>query len=138
MFNIFRFNHWELRVQAAESVAFIAKMYGTTYTTLLPRVTKTLAKALVVDSSAGEGLKPLSTHYGAIVALSLLGPLVIDSVLLPILEEYMRVLPDLEKTSQSDAERVMEAWRNAISLWREHFGKEAPADKIQSLKKLKL
>ena len=127
-----------MRIQAAEIVALIAKTYGDTYTTLLPRVTKTLAKALSVDPSSGEAVKPLTTHFGAIVGLTMLGPLVVDSILLAILEDYFKALPELPRESEEDSERVIEAWKNAAEQWKEHFGSDAPSSKVKLLQKHKL
>lgn len=127
-----------MRIQAAEIVALIARTYGNTYTTLIPRVTKTLAKALSVDPNSGEPIKPLTTHFGAIVGLTMLGPLVVDSILLPMAEEYLRVFPELPRESEDDSERVLQAWQSAAEQWREHFGADAPADKLDLLKKLNL
>lgn len=111
-------------------VAFIAKTYGNTYTTLLPRVTKTLAKAI---ASEADSVKPMTTHYGAIVGLTLLGPNVIDSVLFPMLEGYMKALPQLEGTTL-DREKVKEALQNAAEQWRQHFGSDADKSKLILLK----
>lgn len=112
-----------MRLQASELVAFIAKTYGNTYTTLLPRVTKTLAKALSYDSTSNE-IKPFSTHFGAIVGLTLLGTNVIDSVLMPMLEPYLKFISDdanLECLgTEQEKEKVLSALENALNQWREH------------------
>ena len=112
-----------MRLQASELVAFIAKTYGNTYTTLLPRVSKTLAKALSYDSSTNE-IKPFSTHFGAIVGLTLLGTNVIDSVLMPMLENYLKFISDEGNSGklgiQEEREKVLSALENAINQWREH------------------
>ena len=42
--------------------------FGATYTSLQPKITKTLLTAFL------EPTKPLTTHFGAVVALSALGP----------------------------------------------------------------
>ena len=122
LFLFFSFDHWSLRLQASELVAFITKTYGNTYTTLLPRVTKTLAKALSYDSSTNE-IKPFSTHFGAIVGLTLLGTNVIDSVLMPMLENYLKFISDNEYSenlgTQQEKEKVLSALENAINQWRE-------------------
>ncbi len=127
-----------MRIQAAEIVALIAKSYGNTYATLLPRVTKTLARALTVDPASGEGLKPLTTHFGAIVGLTMLGPLVVDSILLCMVEDYFRALPDLPRESEEESEKVFEAWKNAVEVWREHFGADADGVKVKLLQKHQL
>ena len=118
----FSFDHWSLRLQAAELVAFTAKTYGNTYTTLLPRVTKTLAKALSYDPAINE-IKPFSTHFGAIVALTLLGTNVIDSVLMPMLENYLNFMADEGNAeilgSEEEKGKVLAALENAINQWKE-------------------
>lgn len=118
----------------------IAKTYGTTYTTLLPRVTKTLAKALVTsDATTNDGVvthetRPLTTHFGAVVALTLLGPAVVDSVLVPILEPYMAAFSEMRRsatvTGPEDANKVLLAWRNALEQWGNHFGADADGTKL--------
>ena len=120
--SFFSFDHWSLRLQAAELVAFIGKTYGNTYTTLLPRVTKTLAKALSYDPASNE-VKPFSTHFGAIVTLTLLGTNVIDSVLMPMLESYLNFIADEGNSailgSQEEKGKVLAALENAINQWKE-------------------
>ena len=119
---LFSFDHWSLRLQAAELVAFIAKTYGNTYTTLLPRVTKTLAKALSYDPATNE-IKPFSTHFGAIVALTLLGTNVINSVLMPMLESYLDFMADEGNArilgNEEEKGKVLAALENAINQWKE-------------------
>lgn len=113
-----------MRLQASELVAFIAKTYGNTYTTLLPRITKTLAKALSYDPSTNE-IKPFSTHFGAIVALTLLGTNVIDSVLMPMLKSYLEFISDPQNIDSlgtpEEKDKLMSALENAINQWKEHF-----------------
>ncbi len=127
-----------MRIQAAEIVALIAKSYGSTYSTLLPRVTKTLAKALSVDVASGEAVKPLTTHFGAIVGLTMLGPLVVDSILLAMIEDYFKAFGELPSESEEDTERVLQAWRNAAEQWQEHFGGVEDSDKLNLLKQHQL
>lgn len=119
-----RFDHWSLRLQAAELVAFISKTYGNTYTTLLPRVTKTLARALSYDPATNE-IKPFSTHFGAIVGLTLLGTNVIDSVIMPMLKEYLEFISDPQNAeilgNEEEKSKVLSALENAINQWKEHF-----------------
>ena len=113
-----------MRLQAAEIVALISKTYGDTYTTLLPRVTKTLAKALCYDPAVNE-VKPFSTHFGAIVGLTLLGTSVLDSVLMPMLEDYLAFVKDVENSKvlgePEEKEKVLSALKNAINQWKEHY-----------------
>lgn len=113
-----------MRLQAAELVAFIAKTYGNTYTTLLPRVTKTLAKALSYDPSTNE-IKPFSTHFGAIVGLTLLGTNAIDSILMPMIKNYLEFISEPGNAhvlgTEEEKTKVMSALENAINQWKEHF-----------------
>lgn len=129
---ILSFDHWSLRLQAAELVAFIAKTYGTTYTTLLPRVTKTLAKALSYDPATNE-IKPFSTHFGAIVALTLLGTHVIDSILMPMLENYLDFIAEAGNSeilgTEEEKGKVLAALENSINQWKEHHD-SSPYDSI--------
>eukprot|EP01050_Picozoa_sp_SAG11_P011040 SAG11_NODE_1143_length_5699_cov_9.955000_1_plen_562_part_00 len=86
-------NHWKLRDYAASLVALACRKFGAAYTNLQPRITKTLLNAFVSPS------RPLTTHYGAAVALSALGPHTIHTLLLPNLKTYMRRLePELTST----------------------------------------
>ncbi len=57
-------DHWTLRNFAAYLISTICKRYGNNYSTLQPRITKTLVRALLDPG------KPLTTHYGAIVGIS--------------------------------------------------------------------
>ncbi len=113
-----------MRLQSAELVAFIAKTYGNTYTTLLPRVTKTLAKALSYDKATNE-IKPFSTHFGAIVGLTLLGTNVLDSILMPMLKNYLEFISESGNAvvlgTETEKTKVMSALENAINQWKEHF-----------------
>ena len=52
-------DHWSLRDDAANTVAFICAKFGAAYPSIQPRLTRTLLRALL-------DTKPLSTHYGAI------------------------------------------------------------------------
>jgi transcription initiation factor TFIID subunit 6 len=123
-FLIFSFDHWSLRLQAAEIVALITNKYKDTYTTLLPRITKTLAKALSYDPAINE-VKPFSTHFGAIVGLTLMGTNVVDSVLMPMLDEYIVFIKDADNLkalgSAQELEKVISALRNAVNQWKEHY-----------------
>jgi transcription initiation factor TFIID subunit 6 len=77
-----REDHWALRRYSAKLLANILDRYSEQYPTLLPRVTKTLLVALVDDA------KPISTKYGAVVALSLLGVEVCRLCLVPNAKKY--------------------------------------------------
>jgi transcription initiation factor TFIID subunit 6 len=87
-------DHWALRDFAAELVADICSKFGRSYTTVQPRITKTLTGALLDQS------RPLTTHYGAIVGLGALGFRVVDLLLLPHIDEYSKhLLKILDETA---------------------------------------
>lgn len=112
-------DHWKLRDYAAEIIAFVSSRYdavssvtadarrwGKTYSTLLPRLTKTLLNAFLDPS------RPLTTHYGGIRGLGALGQETLLLSVLPNVAAYMHTLrPDLEPSSprHADARRVRQA-----------------------------
>ena len=79
-------DHWALRDYAAELVAMVCEKYGPAYDALQPRITKTLLGAFTNPG------RPRTTHYGAIVALTKLGPHTIHSLVLPNLKEFIGAL----------------------------------------------
>ena len=79
-------DHWRLRHQAAHLVVQLLGRFGGKYKELQPRVTQTLLDALRNVS------KPLTTHYGAVVGLQMLGPLVVHCLLLPTMPAYLEQL----------------------------------------------
>jgi len=123
------FDHWALRRQAADLVALIVSKYGDTYTTLLPRITKTLSKAF--DPS-----RSLPSHYGAVVALTRLGPLVVDSVLLAVVEAgYLdEVVPRVSGRTAFEEEMLMEALRDAACLWTQSCSDPAKLSLLRATK----
>eukprot|EP01083_Nonionella_stella_P272627 924635_1 len=79
-------DHWSLRQHAALLVKLVCDQFGDRYPKLRTRISKTLTKALMNAS------KPLSTHYGAIIGLEILGPELISAVLVPIAASYTEKL----------------------------------------------
>lgn len=80
---------------------FFLRRYSNSYENLQPRVTKTLMKAFR-DSG-----KPLSTHYGAIVGVTALGPQAIENVILPHFSTYLKAIEP--QTSSTDSVKLKEA-----------------------------
>jgi histone H3/H4 len=117
-----RENHWALRDFAAELIAIICAKYGPAYSSVQPRITKTLNDALM------DVKRPLTTHYGAIVGLGVLGAHVVDLLLVPSIVDYSNlVLTVLDDTADKPKSiRRMEAakvygalaWAVCISLKR--------------------
>ncbi|GAB0495363.1 hypothetical protein MMPV_006663 [Pyropia vietnamensis] len=81
-----REDHWALRDYAAGVVGVVVSAYAGRYTSLQPRITKTLVNA-VLDPS-----RPLTTHYGATVGLAALGGVVVERLLLPHVAAYAPLL----------------------------------------------
>lgn len=108
-------NHWELRDFTANLVHDICKRFGKDYRDLQPRIIKTLLHAFL------DPTKPMTTHYGAIVGLSLMGPLVIQSVLLPNMIAYLTLLlPELSSSNEVkrlEANKCYEALLNAAGKY---------------------
>lgn len=75
-----------VREFAAILLNHIITVYGLSYTTLSPRVTRTLLRALL-DSS-----KPLGTHYGALLGLKNMGDEVIKLVLVGNLKMWTNLV----------------------------------------------
>lgn len=99
-------NHWALRQFAATLVASICIKFGNSYQTLQPRVTRTLLRAFL------DPAKPLTTHYGAIIGLSKLGPDVIKALVIPNIKIYVPMLiPIIEDTDSANTLRRAEAMK---------------------------
>lgn len=105
--------HWSVRLDAADMLAFICRTYGAAYHTIVPRVTRTLAKTL------SDPAKPLTSHYGAIVGLTALGPATVESVVLPVLADYARALglDDPAAERSLDLAKVHQAIADACKAW---------------------
>ncbi|KAI5952689.1 taf6 [Candida jiufengensis] len=69
-------NQLTIREFASILLEHIIKVYGSSYSTLRPRVTRTLLRALL------DSTKPIGTHYGALLGLKNLGNEVIKLVLI--------------------------------------------------------
>eukprot|EP00288_Rhodomonas_lens_P008620 CAMPEP_0177727832 /NCGR_PEP_ID=MMETSP0484_2-20121128/20537_1 /TAXON_ID=354590 /ORGANISM="Rhodomonas lens, Strain RHODO" /LENGTH=377 /DNA_ID=CAMNT_0019240523 /DNA_START=61 /DNA_END=1191 /DNA_ORIENTATION=- len=79
--------HWPLRDRAAGLLTFIVNRHAASYTTLQSRITSTLLHAFL------DPARPLTTHYGAIVGLSALGPQTLNQLVLPHISAYAQLLP---------------------------------------------
>lgn len=73
--------------------------FGSSYSTLKPRVTRTLLRALL-DSS-----KPVGTHYGALLGLEKLGPEVMKLVLVGNLKMWYKLV--IEDSDKSPVEKKL-------------------------------
>lgn len=98
-------DHWALRDAAATHLAEICNTYAHSYTSLAPRVTRTLMRALTDPD------KDLTTQYGALIALPKLGIEVMHSLLIPYLPKYferLRTLRTSFEDQQHEASNQME------------------------------
>lgn len=77
----------------------VINSYGSSYSTLTPRVTRTLLRALL-DSS-----KPIGTHYGALLGLEKLGSEVIKLVLVGNLKLWYKLV--IESSDKSAVEKKL-------------------------------
>lgn len=87
-------DHWTLRTQAAKVLTSTVLSYSDSYPSLLPRVTRTLLVAIVDDE------KSISSKYGAVVGLTMLGTNVISTCLKPNIPKYA-VFFDQNKTIEA-------------------------------------
>ncbi|CAK9438984.1 uncharacterized protein LODBEIA_P32080 [Lodderomyces beijingensis] len=85
-----------IREFAAILLEHIIKTYGSSYSTLRPRVTRTLLRALL------DSTKPIGTHYGALLGLKNLGNEVLKLVLIGNLKVWYT---SIVEENQSELER---------------------------------
>lgn len=78
--------HFAVREFASSLLEHVCKNYGKAYTTLKPRVTRTLLKAFL-DSN-----KPVGTLYGAIIGLKNLGEEVVRIIILGNLQNWSLIV----------------------------------------------
>lgn len=90
-----------IREFAAILLEHIIKVYGSSYSTLKPRVTRTLLRALL------DSTKPTGTHYGALLGLRNLGNEVIKLVLLGNLKMWCRQVIDEGKRTDYEKELLL-------------------------------
>ena len=110
---------YQLRDFAASLLKRVLERFSASYSTLKPRITRALLKAYL------DNKKPFTTHYGAIVALTMMGREVVRTLVVPNLKIYAEHLlePALNEgdlSQRDDAEKVLEAimvlWMSGILL----------------------
>lgn len=111
-------DHWALRDYSASLIQTVCSRFGTSYPSLQPRITRTLIHALL------DPLKPLTTHYGAIVGITALGADTVRTLLAPNLKFYTKMLlPELENvgtTKAFEASKCFSALQAAVGLLLHH------------------
>ncbi|KAG9299549.1 hypothetical protein G9A89_020720 [Geosiphon pyriformis] len=105
-------DHWVVRDLSAKIIASIVKRYRAGYSTLQPRITKTLLLAFLDPS------KEFSTHYGGIVGLVAMGSETIKMLLLPNLKTYGELIKTERERGtplkKNEAERCFQAIVDAL------------------------
>ena len=94
-------NQLAVREFAAILLEHIIKVYGSSYSTLKPRVTRTLLRALL-DSS-----KPIGTHYGALLGLKNMGNEVVKLVLIGNLKMWCKLVIDEGNKNETEREILL-------------------------------
>lgn len=92
-------DHWSLREYASDLLLLVCQRYAHTYPTLQPRVSKTLVVAWMDPN------RSLNTHYGCIVSLRKLGPLVVKKLIVPYVKKYFELLSSALQ-AKNDATRM--------------------------------
>jgi transcription initiation factor TFIID subunit 6 len=105
--------HWLIRDEAASIIAALCSAYGTVYNNMVPRIAKTMLKALTDPD------KPLTTHYGAIVGIAALGPQAVDTLLIPLLPDYHAALSVQQGGRERD--KVVRALERCAECWHAAF-----------------
>lgn len=93
---------------AAILLEHIIKVYGSSYSTLRPRVTRTLLRALLDPS------KPIGTHYGALLGLKYMGSEVINLILLGNLKMWSKMVIDEGSLSDYEKDILLRAVLDAL------------------------
>jgi transcription initiation factor TFIID subunit 6 len=125
-------DHWGLRDLCAGMIGHICKKYGSTYHTLQPRLTKALLHAFL------DAKKPRTTHYGAIVGITALGPHVAQLLFLEPsknsnLRAYCRLLlPDLESNDVTIRYEAQKCYGALLDAVNGYFVRLAPFFKQKS------
>lgn len=94
-------NHFAVRDYAASLLEHVCQKFSKSYTTLKPRVTRTLLKAFL-DSN-----KPIGTIYGALIGLRIMGNEVIRFTLLGNLKDWSKVYLANSNLTAQDKERLI-------------------------------
>ena len=102
-------DHWALRDFASQLIAYICVRYGESYQTLQPRIAKTMLKAFL------DPLRPLPSHFGAILGFRALGREVVRMLLIPNVKVYTQLLDQLSSDSRKgDLKKEAEKCEGAL------------------------
>ncbi|MCH0628941.1 hypothetical protein JNB11_03055 [Kocuria palustris] len=101
-------NQLEVRKFALALLQHIISVYGSLYSTLRPRVTRTLLRALL-DSS-----KPIGTHYGTLLGLLNMGPEVIKLTVVGNLKVWYKGVVEVDNKLEFEREILVLAVMDAL------------------------
>jgi hypothetical protein len=95
------------------TVADVCRKFGDKYPDLQTRITETYIEAMRKSSSN------LSTHFGAIIGTYWLGPVVVESVLMPLHDQYIELLEKkMEEYSKSKSSKNLVSGTSACNRCR--------------------
>ena len=122
-------DHWSLRDLSADLIRIICDNFGGSYTSLQPRICKTLLSAFLDFS------KPLTTHYGAIRGLACMGEACKLSLLFPNIQNYVGFLTKAKEEQnalkRAEATRVYELLLEECVDYLRPFANQQPAGKAK-------
>ncbi|KAJ3186207.1 hypothetical protein HDU85_007647 [Gaertneriomyces sp. JEL0708] len=128
------FTHFDLRELSAALIAHILHRYSSSYTTLHPRITKTLLRAFI-DSS-----KSLPTLFGALVGLAAIGRQTVQVILLPNLPAFEKRVTEAmagTDTTRKDGEVLWAKMTQVlVDYWRaEQSERTGASDSAEDLRR---
>lgn len=99
-----------IRSHAAGVLSLICNVYGDTYPTLIPRVCKTLVSALGIEGPEKnqKSTGSMESCLGAVLGLKILGPLVIETTLVPLLDQL--IPSSTSEIAQELQEAITQIW----------------------------
>ena len=126
-------DHWALRDHAAGIVARVCDKFGGKYPKLQLRIAKTYRKALSNPHT------PWTTSYGVLIGLCNLGVRVIETVLLPRCEDFIKRLKDAmdgifvpeEERKSKGGQRISKRVQNNQVLTEEEKLKKKKSDELK-------
>jgi transcription initiation factor TFIID subunit 6 len=125
-------SHWNLRQEAATTLAVGCSLFGTEYATLKSRILRALCQALDAGS--------LPSRYGGIVAITLFGSRAIDAFLLPLLADCWEVWEEeldkftLSKNTELNIGMCQQALLTGMSFYLRSTAMEEKAERLMDLK----
>jgi transcription initiation factor TFIID subunit 6 len=103
-------NHYNLRNEAAITLAICTNLFSKDYTTLKSRILRTLCQALEMDDDHS-----LSSRYGGIIAITLFGNRAIDAFIIPLIidcwdvwENELGKISSSRRNSHRDASDILD------------------------------